>query len=90
MHNALFSFLNHGTLSLMIDILRKLVPDSLLNWYHFAWAFLGALLYRFPSKNLVVIGVTGTNGKSTTVDMITRIFKEAGLGTASMSSCPPF
>lgn len=35
---------------------------------------------------MVIIGVTGTNGKSTTVDMLSRIFREAGLKTASLSS----
>lgn len=67
-------------------MLRKLAPRFLLSWYHYAISFLGALFFRFPSRNLIVIGVTGTNGKSTTVDMITRILKEAGLKTASLSS----
>jgi UDP-N-acetylmuramoyl-L-alanyl-D-glutamate--2,6-diaminopimelate ligase len=70
----------------MFNILRKITPSFLLSWYHFSWAFFGALLYGFPAKNMVVVGVTGTNGKSTTVDMISRIFKEAGLKTASLSS----
>ncbi|MBI1984950.1 MAG: hypothetical protein HYS60_02450 [Candidatus Wildermuthbacteria bacterium] len=70
----------------MVNMLRKLAPRFLLSWYHYAISFLGALFFRFPSRNLIVIGVTGTNGKSTTVDMITRILKEAGLKTASLSS----
>ena len=35
---------------------------------------------------MTVIGVTGTDGKSTTVEMITRIFREAGYKTCSTSS----
>jgi len=70
----------------MLNFLRKITPKFLLSWYHFLWAFLGALVFRFPAKGMVVIGVTGTNGKSTTVDMISRIFKEAGFSFASMSS----
>ncbi|MDP4007119.1 MAG: Mur ligase family protein, partial [bacterium] len=70
----------------MVGLLRKITPRFLLGWYHFLWALLGALVYRFPAQGMVVIGVTGTNGKSTTVDMLSRIFKEAGFNTASMSS----
>jgi UDP-N-acetylmuramoyl-L-alanyl-D-glutamate--2,6-diaminopimelate ligase len=51
------------------EFLKKIVPRFALNAYHFFLAFLGALLYGFPSRNLIVIGVTGTNGKSTVVEM---------------------
>ena len=47
---------------------------------------MGAVLYGFPARKLKVVGVTGTNGKSTTVEMISRIFLEAGFKTASLSS----
>jgi UDP-N-acetylmuramoyl-L-alanyl-D-glutamate--2,6-diaminopimelate ligase len=70
----------------MLRLIRKLIPGFLLSWYHLGLAFLGALLYRFPSRGMVVVGVTGTNGKSTAVDMLSRIFLEAGLKTASLSS----
>ena len=66
--------------------LKKFIPVFLLNYYYQFLPFLGALLYRFPSKRLVVIGVTGTNGKSTVVQLITNILREANLKTASASS----
>jgi len=70
----------------MKTFIRQLTPVFLLSWYHLALAATGAFLYRFPSKELVVIGVTGTNGKSTVVDLVTKIFEEAGCKTASLSS----
>ena len=70
----------------MLNLLRKIAPRFLMSWYHFLWALAGALAFGFPARGMVVIGVTGTNGKSTTVDMISRIFREAGFKTASLSS----
>lgn len=70
----------------MLGLFRKFTPLFLIGWYHFLLAFLGAFFYGFPGKKLIVIGVTGTNGKSTTVEMIARIFEEAGLKVASQSS----
>ncbi len=68
------------------QIIKKFVPSFLLSWYHFGLSFLGAVIYGRPSQNLKVIGVTGTNGKSTVVEFITKIFEEAGLKVASQSS----
>jgi len=68
------------------NLIKKIIPSNLLAFYYYLWAFLGALIFRFPSKNLIVIGVTGTSGKSTTTDLITRIFDETGFKTASIST----
>ncbi len=58
----------------------------LKNIYHYILAALGAALYGFPSKKLLVIGVTGTKGKSTTVELLSFIFERAGMKTACISS----
>lgn len=70
----------------MKRIIKKLIPSFLLSWYHFLLAFLGALVLGFPSKKLKVIGITGTNGKSTVIEMTSRILEEAGFKTAALSS----
>jgi len=70
----------------MKEIIKKFTPSFLLSWYHFILAFLGTLFYRFPSQKIKVIGITGTNGKTTTSEMISKILTEAGYKTASLSS----
>ena len=70
----------------MKGFLKKFIPLFIINWYHFLLAFLGTIIYQFPSKKLKIIGVTGTNGKSTVVEMISKILEEAGYKVASLSS----
>jgi len=65
---------------------RAMVPLFVMDGYHFLWAMGGALRYGFPSKKIKVIGITGTNGKSTTVELLATVLKEAGYKVALSSS----
>ncbi len=56
------------------------------NKYHLIWSFFVALYFKFPSKRIKVIGVTGTNGKTTTIQMIGKILEEDGHRVAMAST----
>ena len=67
----------------MEKFFRNIHPRSV---YHFLWAWTGAHLHGHPSKKLFVIGVTGTKGKTTTIEVINAILEAAGKRTALISS----
>jgi len=68
------------------ELIKKIIPDFLLDLYHFSLSFFGAIIYGFPSRRLKLIGVTGTNGKTTTTEMIASIFESAGKKIALLNS----
>lgn len=56
------------------------------NQYHLFVAILANIYYGFPSRKLKVIGVTGTDGKTTTTHLIYHILKSAGKKTSMIST----
>src|SRR3989344_5073968 len=62
------------------------VMRRLLSAYHFFLAWLGAVLYGYTSRAMLVVGVTGTKGKSSVVEMIGAMLEEAGYKTALLNS----
>ncbi len=63
----------------MLSYLKKKIPDThpLRLLVHKIKGFIAALIYWFPADNLIVVGVTGTNGKTTTTNLITNILNAA-------------
>lgn len=73
--------------------LKKLIPKKLFKAiqpaYHYLLSWLSALFYGFPSEKMVVIGVTGTIGKTTTSYLLLKTLKKCGF-KAGLSSTAIF
>ena len=67
-------------------ILRKVIPYKFILLTHKIRAFSAAVVYGFPGKKIRVIGVAGTKGKTTTVNMIAKILEENGNKVAILST----
>ncbi len=67
-------------------IIRNLTPRWLLSGYHWLLSSTAALWYGFPAKHLVVVGVTGTKGKSTVSAMVWHVLTAQGKRCALFST----
>jgi len=71
-------------------VVKKLIPISLFRQIepigHLAEAVISSVKYGFPSRGMHVIGITGTNGKTTTTFMIEKMLHEAGLQVGMLST----
>lgn len=59
---------------------------SLKGLYHLIIAVYANIRFGFPSHKITVIGVTGTDGKTTTATLIYEILKAAGFKTSMITS----
>lgn len=71
-------------------VVKKLVPTKLFRWAepsgHLIEAIAANIKYGFPSRHMHVIGITGTNGKTTTTFLIEKMLHGAGLKVGMLST----
>ncbi len=69
-----------------LDSAEKNIPFVKVKSARFAMSPLSACFYDYPSKKLVVYGVTGTEGKSSTVSFIWQLLRLSGIKAGFIST----
>ncbi|MBU1557498.1 UDP-N-acetylmuramoyl-L-alanyl-D-glutamate--2,6-diaminopimelate ligase [Patescibacteria group bacterium] len=69
---------------------KKIIPTKVFSFfqppYHYLLSFIGAVIYRFPSRKIFVIQITGTKGKTSTAELVSAMLEEAGFKTALLGT----
>ncbi|HEY4477311.1 MAG TPA: UDP-N-acetylmuramoyl-L-alanyl-D-glutamate--2,6-diaminopimelate ligase [Candidatus Paceibacterota bacterium] len=70
----------------MKSFITSLLPERVLLAYHYVVALVSALYYGFPSRGMVIIGVTGTKGKTSTANFIWSVLHSSGIKAGLIST----
>ena len=89
-HDYILKAAENGALAIVCEAL----PEQLINGITYirvsnsakALATMAANYYQNPSQNLKLIGVTGTNGKTTVASLLHQLFTKAGYKTGLLST----
>lgn len=69
---------------------KKIIPKKVFKllqpYYHYSLAWWGSVKYKHPSRQIMVIGVTGTKGKSSVTELVTHILRADNKKVASLST----
>ena len=94
-HDHLASAIAHGAALLIIESTKKLPVNSKTPWIMVnngrgAWSYLCALFNGNPQQSLRFFGVTGTNGKTSTIWMLKEMLAKEGLSSLSVGTLGSF
>lgn len=89
-HNYIEKAIKDGATSIVCEVLPETLQDGItyieVANSNQALAFMAANYFEHPSENLKLVGVTGTNGKTTVTSLLYQLFKKAGYKVGLLST----
>ncbi|MEF3077600.1 UDP-N-acetylmuramoyl-L-alanyl-D-glutamate--2,6-diaminopimelate ligase [Winogradskyella poriferorum] len=89
-HNYIEKAIKDGATSIVCEVLPETLQDGItyveVENSNQALAFMAANYFEHPSENLKLVGVTGTNGKTTVTSLLYQLFKKAGYKVGLLST----
>ena len=86
-HEFAYQAVQSGAVALVVERLLPIrVPQILVPSTRVALPYLASKFYGDPSAQLKIIGVTGTNGKTTTTHLLAGILRRAGKQVATIGT----
>lgn len=89
-HDFIEKALNQGAAVIVCDTFPNLIVNGVtyiqVKDTNLALAFLASNYYNNPSQNLKLVGITGTNGKTTIASLLYQLFKKAGYKVGLLST----
>ncbi len=89
-HKYIEKVIEAGATAIVCEVLPEILEDGItyieVANSHQALAYMAANYYDHPSENLKLIGVTGTNGKTTVTSLLYQLFKKAGYKVGLLST----
>lgn len=71
---------------LVRDIITTIFGENLFIWYHYSLAILASNFYGNPSKKMLVVAVTGTKGKTSTLNFLWHVLTAGGYKVGMIST----
>ncbi|WP_284651503.1 UDP-N-acetylmuramoyl-L-alanyl-D-glutamate--2,6-diaminopimelate ligase [Flavobacterium terrisoli] len=89
-HDFIEKAINLGAVAVVCDTLPEVIVTGVtyiqVKDTNSALAFLASNYYGNPSQNLKLVGITGTNGKTTIASLLFQLFKKAGYKVGLLST----
>ena len=89
-HKYIESSINDGAIAIVVEQLPKLLQNNIayiqVESSYTALAIIASNFYNNPSERIRLVGITGTNGKTTIVNLLHQLFTSLNINVGMLST----